>query len=354
MSRRAVFPAAAVVALVLIVLVAVPAARSASPVTHYIPTPGDRFDYAESTRLGNGTGYYEGYSEDGNYTGSIAITGVLLNGTVEAAYLASGTWSNSQGQSYPWSESGSFTFSPSTFHYVQGTDNQTGYSNPYVWFYMNNTLPAGSTFYLLNTEFTVVSADDTIPFRISPTGYVSTIFAEGNGSYTRNDVYGHFLATYNWKAYFDPSTGYMLEYVYSEEDTNPNGTSFTYTDTLTDMQTSFPLTAASPPPAAAASSTGVPILLVIVLAVVVVVILLIIVYALRRRSRPALPRHPTAQIPGTLPSYAPPPAINLIPRDQPPVQQVVIRETVKVPCRFCGTLIDSTATNCPNCGAPRT
>jgi RNA polymerase subunit RPABC4/transcription elongation factor Spt4 len=27
---------------------------------------------------------------------------------------------------------------------------------------------------------------------------------------------------------------------------------------------------------------------------------------------------------------------------------------VKVPCRYCGTLMDSTATVCPKCGAPRT
>ncbi|HEV8049715.1 MAG TPA: zinc ribbon domain-containing protein [Thermoplasmata archaeon] len=27
---------------------------------------------------------------------------------------------------------------------------------------------------------------------------------------------------------------------------------------------------------------------------------------------------------------------------------------MKVPCRYCGTLMDSTATVCPKCGAPRT
>ncbi len=52
-------------------------------------------------------------------------------------------------------------------------------------------------------------------------------------------------------------------------------------------------------------------------------------------------------------AYPPPASVNLIPGGQPAVQQIVIKETVKVPCRYCGTLMDSTATVCPQCGAPR-
>ncbi len=355
MIRGTAIAAAAFLGVLTVCLAAVLAAQVSAPITHYIPRAGDRFDYSEYIVVSNGTGYYAGYSEFGNYTGSIAITGASPNGTVLASYLSAGTYSNSLGESYPWSENGSFTFSANTFQYVQGTDNQTGYVNPFVWFYMDNTLRAGSTITLLNSELTIVSTNATIPFRLSSTGYVSAIFAEGNGSYQRDDSYGVFQATYNWKAYFDPSTGYNLEYVYVEHDTNPNGTSFLYTDTLTDMATSFPLTVATPPPTGTSSASGFSTLVVVVVVVVIVVVLLIVVvYVLRRRSIARLPRHPTATIPGTLPSYAPPPSINLIPRDQPTVQQVVIKETVKVPCRYCGTLIDSTATNCPNCGAPRT
>ncbi len=42
------------------------------------------------------------------------------------------------------------------------------------------------------------------------------------------------------------------------------------------------------------------------------------------------------------PVYAPP----------PPLQVQVIREIVKVPCRYCGALVESTATQCPRCTAP--
>ena len=32
------------------------------------------------------------------------------------------------------------------------------------------------------------------------------------------------------------------------------------------------------------------------------------------------------------------------------IQQVVVREIVKIPCRFCGSLIENTQTRCPYCG----
>jgi hypothetical protein len=347
------FGVAAAIALLLLV----PTAVGAGNAGHYLPKSGDRFQYTETITLTNGQGNYSGYSEDSNYAGSIGVTAVATNGTDNASYQSSGTYENSLGQHYPWSESGTFTFSALNFSYVRGTDNQTGYVRPSVWFFMNASLPPGSSFELLNTPMTVVATDVPFAMPSSPTGYVAAIFAEGNGSYQRNDAYGNFLATYNWKQYFDPATGYVLGYVYTEVDSNSAGDGFTYTDTLTDSETTFSLTPIAGPPATSSSSpasTTSWLIVGVVLAVVVIVVVLVIVLARRRRRSSALPRHPTAPMPGTMPSYAPPPPINLIPRDQPPVQQVVIRETVKVPCRYCGTLIDSTATNCPNCGAPRT
>jgi hypothetical protein len=35
------------------------------------------------------------------------------------------------------------------------------------------------------------------------------------------------------------------------------------------------------------------------------------------------------------------------------MQREVVREVVKIPCRFCGTLFDQLETSCPNCGAKR-
>ena len=84
--------------------------------------------------------------------------------------------------------------------------------------------------------------------------------------------------------------------------------------------------------------------------VLVIVIIIILAYAFSRRRR-KLPTHSSQEmhpVPGP-----PPPDINLTPK-QPPVQQIVIKEVVKVKCRYCGALIDSTAETCPFCGAPRT
>lgn len=42
-----------------------------------------------------------------------------------------------------------------------------------------------------------------------------------------------------------------------------------------------------------------------------------------------------------------------VPSQQPQViYKEVIKEVVKVPCKYCGSLIDITGQKCPNCGAP--
>ena len=325
---------------------------------HYVPHVGDRFSYAEDITLTNGTGNYTGYTENGDYAGSLTVTAVQPNGTEWASYQSSGTWSNNQGQSKPWSENGNFSFSANSFLYVQGTDNQTGYTNPHVWFFMDDTLTVGGTFYALSTPMSVVSTGHAYPLSSSSTGYVKTIFAEGNGSYQRNDAYGVFTATYTWKEYFDPATGYIVGYRYVETDTDSAGDGFTWTDSLSDTSTSFPLTAAAAPPAPSpgASFDWTPVILLVVLLVIVLVVVALVLRARHRKgSMPSqLPRHPTEGGTGPVAPYRAPAPIDLIPKDQPAIQQVVVKETVKVPCRFCGTLVDSTDTVCPKCGAPRT
>ncbi len=36
------------------------------------------------------------------------------------------------------------------------------------------------------------------------------------------------------------------------------------------------------------------------------------------------------------------------------VREVVIKEVVRIPCKFCGSLVDNTARKCLECGAPLT
>jgi hypothetical protein len=344
-----------------LLLLTVPSAAATGG--HYIPNTGDRFDYFESVSLGDGTGNYTGYTEQTYVNGTVGVTGVASNGTESATYSNTNSWMNNQGQSDNWASSGAFTFSADSYHYVQGTDNQTGYTNPYVWFYTNSSSPAGATFTILNSPMRVVSRDVSYALGSPLNENVVTIFAEGNGSYERNDDYGFFTATYNWMTYYDPTTGYVVGYLYTEQDSDgAPGDGFTITDLLYVTSTTYALTPGSaPPPSGSSGSSGISTNLVIALIVVfVVVLILILVWAVARAHRRSpLPRHSTSGSvnfgpPSAMTPGGAPPPIRLTPSGQPAVQQVVIRETVKVNCRYCGALIDTTAASCPNCGAPRT
>jgi hypothetical protein len=328
--------------------------------SHYTPAKNDYFDYYETIVFNDGTGNYTGYTENYYTNGSITVTGLAANGTVNASYQNSNSWHNNMGGSESWNSVGNFGFSPTSFEYVNGTDNQTGYTPPvYVWFYMDNKLASGSQFYLLNTPMTVVSTN--FSYDLGGSRYVATISTEGSGMYQRNDVYGVFTATYTWKSYFDPATGYIVGYLYTEQDTDGATSGFTWTDTLYVTSTSFPLTAGAAPPSsmspASLSTIGVIVAVVFVLIIIIVVVW--IIYRSRRNRPVHLPQHAA---PGNIGYGAPPPPpfapmggappINLTPSQQP-VPQVVLRETVKVKCRYCGNLIDVTDKVCPFCGAPQ-
>jgi hypothetical protein len=318
----------------------------------YSPHVGDHFSYYEVQDLGSGTGDYAGYSEHTITNGVETVNGVNADGTVAASYSYSWTWNNSTGATENGNSSGDFTFSPVTFLYINGTDNQTGYVNPTVWFCMDNSIPNGGTFSLLNTEMTVISRNYSYYLQ-SQNRNVNTIFAQGTSSYQRNDVYGQFSADYTWKAYFDPSTGYIIGYSYNEQDTSPSGTGFTYTENLYVNSTSYPLTAATGSNPGGANSTPTQYISYIIVIIVVLVVIAILIYALSRRR--ALPKHSYQQSyqQQSPPPGPPPEKIDLTPK-QPPVQQIVVKEVVKVKCQYCGALIDSTAQTCPICGAPRT
>ncbi len=345
------------VALAFLVLLAAPGAVPAT--AHYVPQTGDKFSYAETILIDNGTGNYTGYEEHFAIAGSETVTATGAGGNVSAAYQYAVNWSSNTPSYANWTSTGTFEFSDSSYLYTVGTDNQTGYTNPRVWFYMNNSLPKGNTFTSLDTLMTVVSRNTSFQLANGTGRWVATVFTEGDGSYARQDDYGNFTATYNWKEYFDPSTGYIVGYRFTETDTNDSVSGFSYTDTLWVTTTTYALT-----PGAAPASSGpapLPIALIAGIVIVLVVVVLLVIWAAtRRRRRPSIPRHgATGSVPYFPAASAPPsggmaPLVRLVPSGEPAVQQIVLRDTVKVNCRFCGTLIDSTLDHCPNCGAPRT
>lgn len=323
----------------------------------FVPNQGDYFNYYEVQSVGSGTGDYAGYTEQTIVTGTENVNEVSANGTVSAYYSYTYNFSSNDGSTDNGGSSGNFTFSSNTFLYINGTDDQTGYVNPTVWFCMDKSIPEGGTFYLLNTAMTVKSENYSY-YLPSEDRNVYAIFAQGSSSYQRDDVYGQFIATYTWNTYFDPSSGYIIGYDYTEQDTNSSGTGFTYTENLHITSESYPLTTApatNPPNGTSDLTKYAALITAIVIIIIIIVIISIIIYV-ASRSRRRLPKHPSQPPVYTPPSEQPPPMppqdFDLTPK-QAPVQQIVIKEVVKVKCLYCGALIDSTAEKCPFCGAPR-
>ncbi len=325
-----------------ILLIALAVAANTSSVSAYAPQSGDFFNYSETTTVNNGQNSYSGYTDQTQTTGMENMT-TISQSNVSATYSYSFKYSNSQGLSNSSSSSGNYTWSTSSFTYVKGTDHQVGYTKPiYVWFDMN--------------QFTVLSKNYSLQLPTEGNKYVQSIQTKGTGQYQRNDAYGLFTASYTWYEYFDPSTGYIIGYNYVEQD---NGSyqgqagSFTYTDNLYVTSTSYNLAPANPPPVN-------PIDTLLALApylffalTVVVLSVVVVVYASKRRKRmDTIPEHPPG--PATLPSapFSTPLESGIDLGSKPP-PQVVIRDVAKVNCKYCGTLIPTTADTCPYCGGPR-
>jgi len=59
--------------------------------------------------------------------------------------------------------------------------------------------------------------------------------------------------------------------------------------------------------------------------------------------------------PWQVPLGYPPPAqapYGYVPPTQVYKEKEIIREIVKIPCKYCGTLVDQNAVRCPSCNAP--
>ena len=329
----------------------------------YTPHKGDYFKYSETTAVNNGKGSYTGYTDQLQTTGTEQMNSVD-GSLVSAFYSYSYQYSNNQGSSTSSSSSGNYTWSSGSFTYENGTDNQIGfggipYSKPlHVWFAMNSSLSVGSTFYVLNAQFTVLSKNYSLELP-TENKYVQAIQTEGTGQYQRNDSYGVFTASYTWYEYFDPSTGYIVGYNYVEQDSGQyqgQVGSFTYTDDLYVTSTSYSLVAGSAPNAVSTTSATNQVIFPWYLDYLVVLLIIsfvagVAIYAAtrRRRTRESLPKHPYT------PTSKPPPTPfpSKIDLGSKPPEQVVIRDVAKVNCKYCGTLIPATDDTCPYCGGPR-
>src|SRR5207245_11009840 len=121
-----------------------------------------------------------------------------------------------------------------------------------------------------------------------------------------SSVCGLFTPTYTWDTYFDPLTGYIIGYSYTEHDNNA-GAGFTYTENLYVTSTSYPLTTGSGP---GFLEQYLGLIVGLVIFIVFIIIVIVVIYAVAK-SRRSLPKHP-------FPSERPPPTIDLTPKQQPP------------------------------------
>jgi len=351
----------AVVVIVLAFMLTLAIVANVHSVSKSAPQKGDFLDYSESITVNDGQGVYTGYTDQTEISGTESMTAVR-GSSVSTYYSVTSQFSNNQGSSTANSFSGYFTWSSDNFTYMIGTDNQQGYSKPtYVWFAIDPSVAVGSTFYVLNTQFTVSSKNYSLQLPTESNKYVQTIEGKATGEHQRNDDYGVFTATYNWYEYFDPSTGYIVGYNYLEQDNGGyqgQSGSFTYTDNLYVTSTSYPLALAAAPPNLSSTTTGTTLDISAGLAdlspyigVAALFIVALAVYAATRRrgKDDTLPQH-SPYMPPTSSSSTWKSEINL---GSKPPEQIVIRDVVKVNCRFCGTLIPSTDETCPYCGGPR-
>jgi hypothetical protein len=337
----------------ILVILTVGAFLPAGSSGHYIPSAGLYFNYEEITNLNDGKGIYSGYTQQCYINGTERVIGVS-SGIASMNYSYVCTFENNTGVYEPVSAAGNYTFSTQTFQYVNGTDNLPCYVDRPVWFYMNNSLSTGNSFDMLNNTMQVVSTNYS--YKLQSTGnYVETIYAEGNGSFQS----GNYTATYNCKAYYDPSTGFIVGYLYTGHYTSNSGNGYVFTESLFVTGTSYSLTPAVAPPS---SSSGSSLFLYLFLFIIILIAVIVLIVALSRRNKgEKLPKHPSG---GNVNFNQPasyqnppeggqaPPPLNFNPQ-QPAVQQIVVQEVVKVKCKYCGSLMDSTAERCPVCGAPQ-
>ncbi len=216
--------------LALVLLAAAPAVAGA-------PQVGDFFEFDQSTTVTDGTGAYYGYSEatHSHYRYSIES---LAGDAVTVAGTGSWTFSNSTGVTLSGSNPYTIVFSLSSRVYYSGIDvGVTDPSTARVWFWIPVPVKVGDVLQVLDESLTVESTSSTYWVGAVPH---TAILLGGAGAYTRNDVYGNFLATYTDKYYYDPTTGFIVAEQYSELDQSGD-TSFVNATTLSVTSSSYSL-----------------------------------------------------------------------------------------------------------------
>jgi L-amino acid N-acyltransferase YncA len=179
------------------------------------PLEGDYFEYDYDTRVDNGKDYYEGYSDTMRSSSRYVVESVA-NDTALLHATGSWTFEGSDGAFENGILDLHFGFFISTRHY-QNLSDVEGYTDPSVWFWIPQNLDDGQTVRILEDMFTVTDADKTMWIGFVPHRVMELTTS---GSYTRDDDYGVFSATYEDTYWFDRESGYLIGEKYVEQDVN--------------------------------------------------------------------------------------------------------------------------------------
>jgi ribosomal protein S18 acetylase RimI-like enzyme len=219
-----------------IVLLALVLAALSPSVAAATPRAGDRFEYDYNTNVDGGSGDYYGYTDHMRSHSSYSVQSVSGD-QVTVRGLGSWTFDGSDGTHQSGVVDVTPVFSLSTRRYISGIDVNTTAPNPSVWFWISTPVRVGDTVPVLDDVFTVTSTDSTIWFGLAPR---KALLLEASGTYTRNDSYGKFEATYHDRYYFDRDSGFIVAEQFDEQDTNV-AAGFHYHAEVAVTSTSYPI-----------------------------------------------------------------------------------------------------------------
>jgi RimJ/RimL family protein N-acetyltransferase len=210
-SRRLAVVGSVAVVLALALPLVFSAYVAASP-----PRADDFFEYEYNTFVDEGAGDYTGYTDSMHSQARYSV-GSVVGDTVTLHGVGTWTFEGSDGTSQSGSTDVTPVFSLSTRQYLSGIDINSTILNPSVWFWIPSSVSVGKTIPVADEVLTVTSIAATVWLGAMPR---STVLLEGSGSYTRNDAYGVFAATYHDQYYFDRESGFIVSEQYTEQDTS--------------------------------------------------------------------------------------------------------------------------------------
>jgi len=211
------------------------------------PDRGTYFKYDYLQKVDQGSGEYDGWTDETKGTGHYEV---LQWGPEEVVMRTRQSWTykNDDGKTDSGGLDRQFSFSLTTRHY---TSAQTDLDDPpYIsmtpsslaqWLWVPPDIPQGASIEILDENWTVTGKDVVLWSKLLPRRLIEVT---SSGDDFRADDYGHFDYTYTDKLYFDKVTGMFFAERYEESDTGTfegYAAGFRYTIEIDVTESSYPV-----------------------------------------------------------------------------------------------------------------